>query len=245
MINGDQVEQHRQLIGYLPQTPNFYDWMTAEEVLDFSLALFHTDKNTRKARIAKTLELVGLTKARKRKVATFSGGMKQRLGIAQAVIHGPSFLILDEPVSALDPIGRRAILDLIESLKTNMTIIFSTHILGDAQEVCNRFCVMKEGHVIDDFYLADKLSSQDNLSMTLDLSEIPKTLLEQLDKLSSVASVSLDGDRMTLTPQANASQWESDVLRVLADANVNFTSITLNQFSLEDYFMSLIGGSHV
>lgn len=138
----------RQAFGYLPQDPAFYNWMTPREFLDYVGRLFHMDKATRQRRIEEMLELSGLTAAAKRRISGFSGGMHQRLGIAQALLHQPPVLFLDEPTSALDPAGRYEVLDLISSLRGQVTVFLSSHILGDVERVCDTIGIIREGELL-------------------------------------------------------------------------------------------------
>jgi ABC-2 type transport system ATP-binding protein len=138
----------RQAFGYLPQEPAFYTWMTPLEYLDYTGRLFSMDNETRKRRVEELIELVGLTDAAKRKIGGFSGGMHQRLGIAQALIHNPPVLLLDEPTSSLDPAGRYEVLDLIEKLRGQVTVFLSSHILTDIERVCDRVAIIRKGQLI-------------------------------------------------------------------------------------------------
>ena len=138
---------NRKYIGYLPQYPAFFPWMTAREFLHFSGRLSDISAGDLKKRSEDMLHFVGLENARHKRIGGFSGGMKQRLGLAQALLHEPKLLILDEPVSALDPAGRRDVLKMMEVLKEKMTILFSTHVLHDAEQVCDEIVMMKEGKV--------------------------------------------------------------------------------------------------
>jgi ABC-2 type transport system ATP-binding protein len=138
----------RQAFGYLPQDPAFYTWMTPREYLDYTGRLFSMDNDTRKRRVEELIELVGLTDAAKRKIGGFSGGMHQRLGIAQALIHNPPVLLLDEPTSSLDPAGRYEVLDLIEKLRGQVTVFLSSHILTDIERVCDRVAIIRKGQLI-------------------------------------------------------------------------------------------------
>src|SRR5699024_2191951 len=139
----------RSFIGYLPQFPVFYSWMTGKEFLIYSgeLALLSKDEATERAK--QLLEKVGIAHAKNKRIGNYSGGMKQRLGIAQAIIHQPKLLMMDEPVSSLDPIGRREVLTLMEELKEDMTILFSTHILTDADEVSDELLLLHEGRMVE------------------------------------------------------------------------------------------------
>ncbi len=131
------------LIGFLPDVPGFYKWMTAREYLDLSAALFGIPATERGERIETLLDLAGLADVTT-KVGGYSRGMKQRLGIAQALINSPRLLLLDEPTSALDPIGRREVLEMIAALAGRTTVFFSTHILADAERVCDTVAVLAE-----------------------------------------------------------------------------------------------------
>ena len=122
----------RSRIGYLPDVPGFYPWMTAMEFVEFAGRLFGIQPTTLRERAESLLQMAGLSEV-KSKVGGFSRGMKQRLGIAQALINAPSVLLLDEPTSALDPIGRREVLEMIASLRGRTTVFFSTHILADVE----------------------------------------------------------------------------------------------------------------
>ncbi len=138
----------RAHFGYLPQSPSFYKWMTPVAYLDYVGQILQMDKPTRQQRIDEMLELAGLTDARKRPIRGFSGGMIQRLGVAQAMLHKPPVLFLDEPTSALDPAGRHELLSLIEQLRGEVTVFFSSHILGDVERVCDTVGIIHEGELL-------------------------------------------------------------------------------------------------
>lgn len=138
----------RQRFGYLPQDPAFYRWMTPAEYLNYAASLFNLSGKERKQRIDEMLQLVDLKSAANRKIGGFSGGMIQRLGIAQALIHRPQVLILDEPTSALDPAGRYEVIELIASLRGKVTVFFSTHILNDVERVCDMVAILHKGELL-------------------------------------------------------------------------------------------------
>lgn len=131
-------------IGYLPDVPEFYGYMNPMEYLRLCDEITRIPKNRIKSRSEELLELVGL-KGVKKKIGGFSRGMKQRLGIAQALLNEPKLLICDEPTSALDPIGRKEILDILLAAKGKTTIVFSTHILSDVERICDRIALLHEG----------------------------------------------------------------------------------------------------
>jgi ABC-2 type transport system ATP-binding protein len=135
-------------IGYLPQDPAFYPWMKAWEFLDHVGRVFGLPAQERQARTRELLHLVGLVEVAHRRVGGFSGGMGQRLGIAQALVNRPPVLLLDEPVSGLDPAGRRELLHLIDQLRGQCTVFMSTHILADVERVCDTVAIIDRGRLL-------------------------------------------------------------------------------------------------
>ncbi len=133
-----------KLIGYLPDVPEFYGYMTAKEYLHLCGEITAMKSDEIKSRSEELLELVGLAQE-KHRIKGYSRGMRQRLGIAQALINKPKLLICDEPTSALDPVGRKEILDIIHSAKGETSVIFSTHILSDVERVCDRMAILEKG----------------------------------------------------------------------------------------------------
>lgn len=139
----------RSRIGFLPESPYFYDYLTAEEFLDFYGQLAGLERAVITQRVTDLLRLVGLTDARTRQLRKFSKGMLQRIGLAQALIHDPELVILDEPMTGLDPVGRKQVRDLILSLRDRgKTIFFSTHILHDVEMICDRVGIVMKGRLL-------------------------------------------------------------------------------------------------
>ena len=145
---GSGEANRRGLIGYLDQDPRFHGWMTARELLDLVGRLYRMPDAERRSRAAEVLELVGLADAARRPIGGFSGGMRQRLGLAQAILNRPPVLLLDEPVSSLDPEGRVDMLGVIRSLGGASTVLFSTHILTDVERVCDRVAILDHGRLV-------------------------------------------------------------------------------------------------
>ncbi|MEY2365725.1 ABC transporter ATP-binding protein [Lysinibacillus capsici] len=139
----------RANIGFLPQYPQFHPWLTALEFTEMAAKLNGVAAKKAKLEAQKTLEFVGLGDVQHKKIASFSGGMKQRLGISQAIVHKPKLLLLDEPVSALDPVGRREVLDLLKGLQQETTILYSTHILNDAEEMTDQLLFLQNGKLVE------------------------------------------------------------------------------------------------
>jgi ABC-2 type transport system ATP-binding protein len=140
-------KQDNSIIGYLPDVPSFYNYFTAREYLDFCGRLYGLKTAKRDKCIQELLERVGL-KDTKTAVSGYSRGMKQRLGIAQALMNSPKIIFLDEPISALDPIGRHEVMELIQSLRGHVTVFFSTHILSDVENTCDYAVIMDRGKLI-------------------------------------------------------------------------------------------------
>ena len=150
-VAGEDIANSRKVaarIGYLPEEPAFYTWMTAGEFLDHVGRLFGLSAAERKARSAEMLEHVGLTQVARRRIGGFSRGMRQRLGLAQALLNRPDVLFLDEPASALDPAGRKEVLEMIARLRGQCTVFMSTHILDDVERVCDTVGIINHGRLV-------------------------------------------------------------------------------------------------
>ena len=149
-VNGERVSYGQtttnRFVGYLPDVPEFYSFMNAEEYLRYCGEIAGMSLKERKERTAELLKLVGLD-GEKHRIKGFSRGMKQRLGIAQALLNRPKLLICDEPTSALDPLGRKEILDILLSAKNETTVLFSTHILSDVERICTDVALLRDGVV--------------------------------------------------------------------------------------------------
>lgn len=151
----------KRRVGYLPENPVFYDYLRADEFLDLSARLCGVDKKTRRGRIPELLERVGLADALNRPLRKFSKGMVQRIGMAQALIHDPDLVVLDEPLSGLDPLGRKQVRDLIVEVRgQGKTVLFSSHILSDVEMICDRVGIVVRGQLRDIGKLNELLSAR-------------------------------------------------------------------------------------
>lgn len=230
----------RSLIGYLPQHPTFYPWMTGEEFLVFSGGLTHLPKKVTKKRVSELLNKVGIFDAKDRRISDYSGGMKQRLGIAQALIHDPKLLLLDEPVSALDPLGRREILSLMGNLKKDRTILFSTHILSDAEEISDELLLLHKGKLVESGSLKDMRKKYQTAVIELEFDEeesIP--FLEKVSKLSTVLSSSIVEGKIHLSV-TNIPDARKEILTCAVKKNWPLRSYSIKRTSLEDLFMKVV-----
>ncbi len=229
----NDVSMHRD-IGYLPEQPYFYDYLTAAEVLDY-FARFHGFSATeRKERVQKMLQKVGLETAGKIQLRKFSKGMLQRVGLAQAIVHDPKLLILDEPMSGLDPVGRREVRDIILELKNaGKTILFSTHILSDAETLCDRVGVIAGGQ-LRGVGAPGSIVGVKSLGMEI-IFELTGSGA-QMEKARAKATKSGANYRMSVSEAELYAALEE-----LRGASAIIISVTQIKPTLEDFFMELVG----
>lgn len=226
-------------IGYLPENPYFYDYLTAEEFLSYAAELFGLRGAERRRRVGGLLERVGLADSRRVALGKFSKGMVQRLGIAQALVNGPELLILDEPMSGLDPLGRREVRDLILELKAQgKTVLFSTHILSDAEMLCDRVAILNRGRLEGSGDLADLLGCGAE-STEIVLERPAPELIERLAR--RFAGVARTGDRVRLTLPAGTALGVA--LGELLREQARIISVNPVKVSLEEYFLARVGGA--
>ena len=227
----------RRHIGYLPESPYFYEYLTAEEFLTYYGSLFGFSKSELKSRVDHFLKLTDVFHARKLQLRKFSKGMLQRVGIAQAIIGDPKVVFLDEPMSGLDPIGRREVRNLILQLKREgKTIFFSTHILNDVETLCDRIAILNRGMVIGSGTL-NELFDQEVSRVEVVISGIPADRLREL--VGPEASVSQSGSTSRLELPAQALL--SGIVAEIEQASGKIISINPMRQTMEDYFLKLGG----
>jgi ABC-2 type transport system ATP-binding protein len=235
----------RGRVGYLPQEPRFYPRMTARETLRFAAGFFFSGPaEVIESRIEEMLELVGLAGKADRPIKTLSGGETQRLGIAQAQIHRPDLLILDEPAAALDPLGRRDVLAILEQFRATSTVFYSTHILDDVQRVSDIVCILKDGRIVSQGPLEHVLAGgSESVFVAVvegDVQRARASLLEQ----PWVTQVDVDGGdvsarlRITVTDAEVAAARLQRVL--LVDETLVVTEFSRPSARLEDVFVDLV-----
>jgi ABC-2 type transport system ATP-binding protein len=230
-----QHQDARSFIGFLPQHPTFFNWMTPQQYLNFVGLLSKISKNTLSQRIDEVLELVGLKGKEKRKIAGFSGGMKQRLGLAQALLHKPELLILDEPVSALDPEGRKDVLMIIETLKKDTTILFSTHILHDAEQMCDNIMMIKNGRMK---WNGTKTSLRQEFTSPVFTIETEERLPASFDILPSEQMLLHSPYKATVHVKDKSQQQQ--LLQLIVDQQSNLILFEQRQPSLEDVYLEVM-----
>src|SRR6201987_3456011 len=163
-----RLVESREAVGFLPENPYFYKYLTGEETLRFFGRLCGLRGSALKNRINELLELVGLTKARKRRLGTYSKGMLQRIGLAQALIHEPRLVVLDEPTAGVDPAGSREIRDLILDLKRHgITVLLSSHLLAQAQEICDRVGILADGVLVREGHLQELIAIENQTEFVI------------------------------------------------------------------------------
>lgn len=237
-INGEPVRfgQHNTLgcIGYLPDVPEFYRFMTPMEYLNLCGEISGLPKAETCSRAAELLELVGLEQA-DRRIQGFSQGMKQRLGIAQALLNHPKLLICDEPTSALDPLGRKEILDILSSVKNETTVIFSTHILSDVERICDEIAFLHNGSIA----LSGTLDEIKGLHKSSIL-EIEFFRASDADLFAGKYPESKRTERTKLHCRQKTEKDIQNIMELLIQNNISFQRIEVLEPTLEDLFMEVI-----
>ena len=244
----DNVEI-RKRVGYLAQDPRYYEYMTARQTLRYTAHFFFKGpEKDIEARVTETLELVGLSDKADRPIKGFSGGERQRLGIAQAQINYPDLLILDEPAASLDPQGRRDVLEVMEKLRKHTTVFYSTHILSDVQRVSDTVAILNKGQLvaqapIDQLLAGGSGSTIYVMSLKGDVTQARQRVAAQ----PWVSNIKVTPDnthtdwQVTVTDEAAA---EEQLLRVvLSDAQVHVLEFGRKKYELEEVFLGLVEGN--
>jgi ABC-2 type transport system ATP-binding protein len=230
------ISMHQE-IGYLPEQPYFYDYLTAAELLDYFARIHGLSANERKERIDGMLKKVGLETARNIQLRKYSKGMLQRVGLAQAILHSPKVVILDEPMSGLDPVGRREVRDIILELKREgTTVLFSTHILSDAEMLCDRVGVIVAGK-LRGVGAPDEIVGMRSEGMEI-LFEC-----DSADKLRPLLSKATKTGKSYRLQVAENELYPT--MQQLCGAGARILSVTHVRPTLEEYFMELVGADQV
>ena len=238
VVDGKANQDFRNQIGFLSQYPKFYGWMNPLEYLEMAARLSGVETKLARHESEKALDFVGLGDAKKKKIAGFSGGMRQRLGLAQAIVHKPTFLFLDEPVSALDPLGRRELLNLIKELQHNTTILYSTHILNDAEEMTDQLLFLRKGKLIEQGSLTAiqqkyeeahyevHFTSVEDAAQFVDASPLPAHQENQL------VYISIEQEQPAM----------QQVLQSIVQSGLPVNKVKRSRASLEQIFLKVVNG---
>jgi ABC-2 type transport system ATP-binding protein len=241
-----QNPEIRRRVGYLAQDPRYYERMSARETLRFTARFFYSGPTDAiEARIEETLDLVGLKDKADRPLKGFSGGERQRLGIAQAQINYPDLLILDEPAASLDPMGRHDVLEVMERLRKHTTIFYSTHILSDVQKVSDTVAILNHGELVAQASIDDLLAGSGGIVYSVSFKGDGAAAQSQVSAQPWVGGV-------TVNPGANGhTTWqvsvkdeaaaESGLFKLLAQQDIIVTEYGRKKYELEEIFMNIVG----
>jgi ABC-2 type transport system ATP-binding protein len=232
----------RRVFGYLPQSPTFYQWMTPRELLDYIGRAYGMEPTARARRIHEMLALVGLQEAYKRRIGGFSGGMIQRLGIAQALLHEPAVLLLDEPTSSLDPAGRHQVLSMLAELRGKVTVFFSTHIIADVDRICDTIGVLHRGKLLQVTSREELLAQHAVNAVALTIADtaegaVPR-LLSALAAQPWVAQTRWDPPTLSVTV-TDVTLAQRELLPLLAAQRVPLQRLEWVRPSLEEVFLEM------
>ena len=250
-ITTDAGPAYRRQIGFLCQDPAFYGWMTGREVLRYAAGFYPESKAARAGEIERLLKLVGLADAADRPCGEYSGGMRQRLGIGAALVGRPTLLLLDEPATGLDPLGRKDVLELMEELRSQTTIFYSTHILDDVQRVSDRVAVVDHGKLLVTDTTENLLTSYTRNRIRVELiGANPETTL-RLAGVPGVAGVTVAerrNDSVTYTLKYSGEEplpVQAAVTRLAASDGLVVVEARPEVMDLEQVFLRLVGKQEI
>jgi ABC-2 type transport system ATP-binding protein len=237
VVDGARV---RADIGYLPDVPGFPRWMTAPQFLRFAGELYDLPAAVLQERIPSLLDLAGLSDVTAN-IGAYSRGMKQRLGVAQALISAPRLLLLDEPTSALDPLGRRDVLEMVARLRHRTTVFFSTHILGDVERVCDTVAILDRGRVVLQAPIDDLRARHGDRSRILLEVDDPRTLAGALAGLPWIDALEATENQALSLATRDLTTARRELPRIVAAHGLELRWLETDELSLEDVFVHLVG----
>jgi len=225
-------------VAVLPDTPRFDGWLTAFETVDLARTIGPNPAEAE--RVSQVLCDAGLEDAIDRRVGGFSRGMLQRLGIAATIVNRPHLLLLDEPSSALDPLGRREVLDLVTQLREEATVVFSSHILSDVQEVCDTVGILRQGQLVFEGRVQDLIDEQTTPRYLIRLRSNSGASVQALEAADWVKKVSILGRGQLSVEVTSTPQAERFLVHVLAASNAEVISIAPQAATLEDVVLEIV-----
>lgn len=241
-----QTQKYLQFTNYLPQDPVFPEGLTGTEALALVADIYKLDYRNSRSRIKLLLDYFQLGDAAKRKVGVYSRGMQQRLGIAAALLTEPELFILDEPVSALDPEGRRKVLEIITRLKGRATVFFSSHILADVERVCDHVTIIDQGRKLLETSTGQLLNRYAMEQYIVAVKpEQRKKAVALIRKNSSVREVTLQGDKLlVISEPGEAVSMAEELLPLLIQQGIVVTEFMQNRSNLEEVFFRVLEENH-
>ena len=231
-------------IGYLGQEPRFYGWMTGRELLELAGRAYGLHGAALRSRVDEVLETIGLADAARRRIGGYSGGMRQRLGVGQAILPSPPVLFLDEPVSALDPAGRRDVLELIGGLRGTATILMSSHILNDIERICDRVAIIDRGRLVAEAPIDELLTRHARPILELDVGPGSDGTLARVVATMRSAAWAKDvrvEHGVVRVSVSDAAHARGEALPMLVAAQVSVMRFEWVRPTLEDVFLELVG----
>lgn len=239
-VSYGQTDTNR-FIGYLPDVPEFYGFMNSLEYLKLCGKITGINKNKIDEKSLELLQLVGLDNVKKKKIGGFSRGMKQRLGIAQALLHEPKLLICDEPTSALDPLGRKEILDILKAVKEKTTVIFSTHVLSDVEKICENIAILKDGEIILSGTLTDIKNSHSVDSIKVEFSQLQDVIkFKQNYQDMNMLKLENQDSHTLLIHSSQLEKTQISIYKFLYENQVFPICVQLQEPTLENLFLEVI-----
>jgi len=229
---GDQ--NYKKVIGYVPDVPVFPNYMNAFEYVTYACEMYSVEQHLIKEKVLEVLDFVDL-KDHKKKIGAYSRGMKQRLAIAQALVHDPEIVIMDEPTSALDPIGRKDVINIILKLKGKKTIFYSTHILEDVEKVCDRIGLLDNGHLILEDTIQNIQNQYYQNQMLITTKQPKEEVFSLLEKKNIKNNLQLTEKGILCELHGETSA--QDILEILITEHVNILEFKRQNATLEDVFI--------
>ena len=233
----------RAMIGYLPDVPGFYEWMTGREFLQLAGRLFGIRGALLESRVRNLLELAGLRDV-ETKIGGYSRGMKQRLGLAQALINAPRLLLLDEPTSALDPIGRKDVLEMLSSLRGRATVFFSTHILSDVERVCDTVAILNRGHLVAQAPIHQLKERYGVHKVIVEVTERADELAQEIEIQPWATSVARNTNGGIEITVADVGAVQRQIPVLVAAKGIGLSRLEAGEVQFEEVFVDLVGGQH-
>jgi ABC-2 type transport system ATP-binding protein len=234
----------RAKIGYLPQDTRFYEHMTARQTLEYTAKFFYTGPQSEiDKRVNEMIELVGLEGKADRPIKGFSGGERQRLGIAQAEVNYPDLLILDEPAASLDPQGRRDVLKVMSRIRKYATIFYCTHILDDVQRVSDQVAIVIQGELVTQTSIEELLAGRGDLIYSITLrgdSRSAYSQIKQLPWVSEIETRQKDGQATWQVSVTDEAAAEDQLMNLLVSSGLKVSSFSRKEQNLEDVFINII-----
>ncbi|NTW28073.1 MAG: ABC transporter ATP-binding protein [Coriobacteriia bacterium] len=231
----------RAEIGFLPDVPGFYEWMTATEFLRFAGGLFGIEARVLDERVGVLVDLAGLTGVRT-KIGGYSRGMKQRLGVAQALVNAPRLLLLDEPTSALDPMGRKDVLDMLSSLRGRTTVFFSTHILADVERVCDTVAILDRGRVVVQAPIDELKERYGEQKVVIEVTAEAGWLAEEIRRREWASAVAHNANGTIEITVKDVVAARMEIPAMVSAKGIGLVRMEAGEMGLEEVFVELVGG---